>query len=78
MNEKRSNTESVFPSLPFGSFEILSHEVIEICKNLIVDSEELKALIGILLTVKPIAKVVIEQKKNTGMEVNNNERSKKK
>lgn len=79
MNEKRSDMESVYPSLPLDSFEILSHDVMEICKNLIVENEELKALIAILLSDKAVAKVVIEQKKmNTAMEVNNDERSKKK
>ena len=78
MNEKRSDMESVFPSLPLDSFEILSHDVMEICKNLIVENEELKVLTAILLSGKAIEKVVIEQKKNTVMEVNNDERSKKK
>lgn len=71
MNEiKKSETESVYPTLPPDCLECLARDVMEICKNLIVDNEELKALIGILLLGKPIVKVVIE--------VENNERNKKK
>lgn len=79
MNEtKRNETESVYPALSPDCLECLARDVMEICKNLIVDNEELKALIGILLLCKPISKVVIEQNMNTGIEVENNERNKKK
>lgn len=74
MNEtKRNETESVYPALPPDCLECLARDVMQICKNLIVDNEELKALIGILLLCKPIAKVVIEQNMNTGIEVESNE-----
>lgn len=74
MNEtKKSETESVYPILPPYCLECLARDVMEICKNLIVDNEELKALIGILLLRKPIVNVVIEQNMNTGIEVESNE-----
>lgn len=79
MNEtKRNETESVYPVLPSDCLECLARDVMEICKNLIVDNEELKALIGILLFGKPIIKVVIEQNMNKGIEAESNERNKKK
>lgn len=61
MNEtKKSETESVYPALPPDCLECLARDLMEICKNLFVDNEELKALTGILLTGKSIVKVVIE------------------
>lgn len=61
MNEtKKSDTESVYPALSPDRLECLARDLMEICKNLFVDNEELKALTGILLTGKSIVKVVIE------------------